>query len=120
MQFCTIFYSLQALSTFSLTHDQVVARRILKSTFTNDDSLQSPGNSASHDRPPTANRSFNKDDRKTKDKGKKKEPVNNKLKETGSVKRGLYMVPSKGGFPLVLFASGTGKEIINKRNWLFS
>ena len=27
---------------------------------------------------------------------------------------------SKGGFPLVLFASGTGKEIINKRDWLFS
>ena len=30
------------------------------------------------------------------------------------------VLAAKGGFPLVLFASGTGKEIINKRDWLFS
>ena len=79
----------EILSTFRLTHEEIVTRRQLRSTYIPDDGSNSPSQtSASHDRPPTATRSFSKDDKKNnaKNKDKKKEP-NNKLKENG-LKRG--------------------------------
>lgn len=79
----------KVLSTFALTHDEVVARRHLKSTFINEDFLRSPSQLSVTERPPTDTRSFNKDEKKHKEKsgGKKKDGNNNKLKDTG-VKRG--------------------------------
>ncbi|XP_066913026.1 leucine-rich repeat-containing protein 71-like isoform X3 [Clytia hemisphaerica] len=85
----------EVLSTFQLTHEEIVQRRQLRSTHIPDDGSSSPSQtSTSHDRPPTATRSFSKDDKKNnaKNKDKKKEPAN-KLKENG-LKRGPSNVDS--------------------------
>ena len=84
-------FKIKVLSTFSLTHEEVVARRQLKSTYANDEGgAISPSHISCQERPPTATRSFSKDEKsknnKNKDK-KNKDTNNNKLKDNG-IKRG--------------------------------
>lgn len=80
----------KALSTFPLTHDQVVARRMLKhSQMNNEDaSTYSPNHSTSVERPPTANRSFSKAEGKGKDKSNKKKDTGSNKSKDSAVKRG--------------------------------
>lgn len=83
------------LSTFPLTHDEIVTRRQLKSTYVvpsaTDDGIGSLSHTSAsnQERPPTATRSFSKEEKRNnaKNKEKKKDPNVSKLKENG-VKRG--------------------------------
>ncbi|XP_065644891.1 leucine-rich repeat-containing protein 71 isoform X5 [Hydra vulgaris] len=71
----------QSLSTFPLTHEQVVARRMLLSSFSSDDLAVSPSSSISteHDQ---SSRSFSKQEDKKKI--KKKTPVKDSIKRGSS------------------------------------
>jgi len=88
----------EALSTFALTHEQVVARRMLKSTHipTEDSTTISPNHSSYQERPPTASRSFS--EKRNKDKSSKKKDANNnnKLKDS-AVKRGPSSIDTTKG-----------------------
>ena len=92
-------YISEVLSTFALTHEEIVTRRQLKSTYVPDDGTSSPSQqtvstAGGQERPPTATRSFSKEEKrgggnaKNNSKEKKKDPNISKLKETG-IKRGL-------------------------------
>ncbi|XP_065681773.1 leucine-rich repeat-containing protein 71 isoform X4 [Hydra vulgaris] len=74
-------YIAKSLSTFPLTHEQVVARRMLLSSFSNDDLAVSPSSSISteHDQ---SSRSFSKQEDKKKI--KKKTPVKDSIKRGSS------------------------------------
>jgi len=93
-------YISEVISTFALTHEEIVTRRQLKSTYVPDDGTSSPSQQTvstagggGPERPPTATRSFSKEEKrgggntKHNSKDKKKEPNVSKLKETG-IKRG--------------------------------
>ena len=95
-------YISEIISTFALTHEEIVTRRQLKSTYVPDDGTSSPSQhtvstagGGGPERPPTATRSFSKEEKRSggnakhNSKDKKKEPNISKLKETG-IKRGLY------------------------------
>lgn len=88
-----------ALSTFALNHEQIVARRMLKSIRSNEELLGAPSNPFLQDRPATASRSFSKEDKKHKDKSnsKKKESSNNKLKDPNTIKRGPSSMDTNKG-----------------------
>lgn len=90
----------EILTTFALTHEEVVTRRQMKSTYVPDDGTNSPSQhtvstvGGGQERPPTATRSFSKEEKRgsnsknsIKDK-KKLDHNNSKLKDNG-VKRGL-------------------------------
>ncbi|XP_065644893.1 leucine-rich repeat-containing protein 71 isoform X7 [Hydra vulgaris] len=74
-------YIAKSLSTFPLTHEQVVARRMLLSSFSSDDLAVSPSSSISteHDQ---SSRSFSKQEDKKKI--KKKTPVKDSIKRGSS------------------------------------
>jgi len=71
-----------------------VTRRQLKSTYVNEEGATSPSHMLCQERPPTATRSFSKDEKsknnKNKDKKNKDTNNNNKLKENG-MKRGQFL-----------------------------
>ena len=69
-----------------MSHEQVVARRMLLSTFTSDDLTISPSHSITNEHDQSSSRSFSKQDDKKK--MKKKDPIiTSKLKDP--IKRGI-------------------------------